>query len=434
MRCPKCGNEVRPEEAFCGQCGTPNTSSAPAGEITNTPSPRSGFISSYPSQNATRPFPASQYNPYRSGVQPSPMLPTNNAGPARRPATGNLPPQPLMPSAHPQQQSGFYQDATEAMNSLPTTGNQGYSQPHFTSPSQVGYPAQHSPQQVPFQNNNYSTPDAAYRQQPLVTGQGYDYGARSRSTPLPRKQRSAAFTVIVTVCLIVTLLAVGGLGAFIFLKGHTRQPIVVLPTQTTNTSASPTPVASSTAATTPTTVPSPTPTVGPTVTVTATAPTPVADAGFVWCGQDCANNGFTTEYPTGWGVGSTPRGNGLLFTPPPPSPISVAFKQPGQTPDSAQNILAGDLQGFANQPGYTPPQGGPTASTIAGETWVSSMATYQLSVTDTTKERVVVYATVHAQKAYIIELQAPDTQFDTVNNQYFVNMIGRFQFQPFPNQ
>jgi hypothetical protein len=40
-----------------------------------------------------------------------------------------------------------------------------------------------------------------------------------------------------------------------------------------------------------------------------------------------------------------------------------------------------------------------------------------------------VYATVHQGKAYIIELQAPDAQFDSANTQYFEAMLGRFQFQ-----
>jgi len=43
--------------------------------------------------------------------------------------------------------------------------------------------------------------------------------------------------------------------------------------------------------------------------------------------------------------------------------------------------------------------------------------------------RIEVYATIHQGKAYIIELQALDSQFDAVNTQYFERMLVRFQFQ-----
>jgi hypothetical protein len=56
---------------------------------------------------------------------------------------------------------------------------------------------------------------------------------------------------------------------------------------------------------------------------------------------------------------------------------------------------------------------------------VAEVAYYQ---TDTQRERVVVYATVHQGKAYIIELEAPDPQFDGINAQYFGYILNKFQF------
>ncbi len=71
----------------------------------------------------------------------------------------------------------------------------------------------------------------------------------------------------------------------------------------------------------------------------------------------------------------------------------------------------------------------PTTSsnaTIGGENWTYQIAYYQ---SNGQTERIEVYATLYQGKAYIIELQAPDAQFDAANTQYFESMLGRFQFQ-----
>jgi len=83
------------------------------------------------------------------------------------------------------------------------------------------------------------------------------------------------------------------------------------------------------------------------------------------------------------------------------------------------------LSNFSSQPGYTAPTTSSDA-TIGGENWSYQIAYYQLNGQTT---RVEVYATVHQGKAYIIELQAIDANFDTVNTQYFEIMLARFQFQ-----
>jgi len=82
---------------------------------------------------------------------------------------------------------------------------------------------------------------------------------------------------------------------------------------------------------------------------------------------------------------------------------------------------------FSSQPGYSAPTPTPSSNTtIGGENWSYQIAYYQLNGQT---ERIEVYATVHQGKAYIIELQAPDSQFDTINMQYFERMLARFQFQ-----
>ena len=93
--------------------------------------------------------------------------------------------------------------------------------------------------------------------------------------------------------------------------------------------------------------------------------------------------------------------------------------------------MAGALSGFdarKNQaPGWERRMVGrvPT-TTIGGANWSYGIATYQLN---SATERVEVFATVYQHKAYIIELQAPDAQFDTLNTSYFEPMLNRFQFQ-----
>ncbi len=461
MRCPTCGNEVGLAEAFCGQCGAPNMPPARATEMMNTSSPRSGLLSKYTSdttnnpnnpnnpntqnfqntRNTNTPFTPTQQQPFGTGtgMPPQPMTynPNNYVG-TTHPPTGHLTQQPPFPTAT-RPQSSFHQDATEAISVPFSHTNQvyptGYPAPIVPGamPPEM-YPQQYSPQQqAAFQNGNYAATAPSFQQPTFVTNQGYDPNGRGQITPPPHKPRNGAVVAIVSICIVITLLAVGGLGAVLLLRNHGQ----------TSTANQTTPIATNaqtaTTALSPTAAPSPTQTVEPTVTPTAaitptvTTPTPApADANFSWCNQSCTNNGFQTEYPNGWTLNSTPSGNGLLFTPTAQPDIYAAFKLPGQTSDTAQNILTGDLQtSFASKDGYIALQTAATTSTIAGETWVTSVIYY---MQNGQKERVAVYVTVHQGRAYIIELQALDTQFDVVNNQYFINMIGRFQFQPLPGQ
>jgi hypothetical protein len=71
MKCPRCGNELTPEEAFCGQCGTPTSVPPPVQptEMVGLPSLRSGLLGPY---NATTPFTPAQSNGYRPET---PLLP-----------------------------------------------------------------------------------------------------------------------------------------------------------------------------------------------------------------------------------------------------------------------------------------------------------------------------------------------------------------------
>src|SRR5260370_1529225 len=92
MKCPNCGNDLNPEEVFCGQCGTPNLPTAKPTEMVNTPPSRHGLL---------------------SGGNHTPASPP--------PGTGTLPQPDTRPvTRHPgPQQTGFYQDPTEAIPPLP---------------------------------------------------------------------------------------------------------------------------------------------------------------------------------------------------------------------------------------------------------------------------------------------------------------------------
>ena len=122
MRCPKCGNEVSQDEAFCGQCGTPTRPLPQRTEMVQAP--RSGLLQTYNQNNSPTPEvapdaygtspipPASAYNPNMPPFQGGSMAPPNQT--------------PIITPSDPRQQTDFYQDATEAMSSLPPNAGQSY--------------------------------------------------------------------------------------------------------------------------------------------------------------------------------------------------------------------------------------------------------------------------------------------------------------------
>ena len=389
MRCPNCGNEVGPQEAFCGQCGTPNMPPARPTEMVNTPSPRSGLLSGY-NTNASYPYNAATSSP--------------SAGP--------LPPnQPAWPTS-PQQQSEFYQQPTEAISPPSPTGSQaypaGYVQPGIGTGS-------YNPQVQPFQTGGYA--GTGYQQPPsFVSGQGYGYPGTSPSfTPPPPKQRSNGILVFASVCLVVALLTVVAFGALYLFRDHSPSK-----TQTAATAT-----AAPTSAPSPTVVPSPSPTATDTPTpnpspTSTVAPSPTPDPGFAFC-STCATNGFQVEYPQTWSQGTTTDGTGVMYTNPTTTDQYAAFKTPGATSQNADYWVTTDLQTNFH---VTPPS--LSTTTIGGETWAYAIAQYQSP--SNVKEQIEVFATVHQGKAYIIELQASVDQFSTVNTKYFAKMLGSFQF------
>ena len=414
MRCPTCGNEVGPDEAFCGQCGTPMLPRPQATQMAQAP--HSGQHNSYNSNVPSQ--------PNKTGIVP----PTNPYNPnnANRPATygGNS----IAPNANqpptPNQGAGFYQDATEAMSVFPPgNANQvyppGYPQRGFGgTPMQGGYPGsgQYNTQvQPPMPAGNYT--QHGFPQTPQFPAeQGYGYP--SRPQPAPKKQ-SSALLVIASVCLVVAILAVIAFGAFYLLRGHPSQRVSVTPTPVPT--SIPTPTVVPTATPTPVATATPTPIPSPTV-----APTPAPDANFSWCTTACTTNGFIVEFPNGWNQGQTSDKTGVQFLNPSSPDAYAAFKTPGATTSTANALITNDLANFASQPGYTAPTTTDN-KTIGGTNWTFAIAHYTLNGQT---ERIEVFATVYQGKAYIIELQAAESQFDTTYYPtYFQKMINSFQFQ-----
>jgi len=157
-----------------------------------------------------------------------------------------------------------------------------------------------------------------------------------------------------------------------------------------------------------------------------TPPAPTPDPGFAFCDQTCTTNGFSVEYPSTWQQGTTDDGTGVQFTNPSVQDQYAAFKVAGSTSATANELVNTDLQNnFASKSDYSPPTSS-QSTTIGGVTWVYSTATYDLSGQT---ERIQVYATVRQGKSYLIELEAADDDFDTVNTRPFETMLGSFRFQ-----
>ncbi len=405
MRCPNCGNEIGQDEAFCGQCGTATQQLGQQTELMRTS--HSGSLSAY-NRNMPPVSPPRAYN--NSGAPPPPHA-YNTSGAA--------PGQSAIRPSSPQQPESFYQDATEAMPSFlsnPGTGQAyppAYQQPGYPgSPAQSGYfPGS---QVQPFQAGNYTRPGdyPSAIQSPPAPGPGY--GTPPPFTTPPKRQTSA-FLVVASVLLAIALIAVVALGAAYVLGRRSQQPVA---TPTPAPALSPTAAPSPSPTATPT--PSPTPVPSPTV-----APTATPFAGFTWCSTACSNNGFVVQYPQGWNQEQATDASGLTFLRflnPSQQDQYAAFKTPGTTTSTADQLVEKDLQ--QNFQGSTPSSGKST-TTIGGVTWIYETATYQLN---NQPEQVNVYATVYQGKGYIIELEAAASQFNTVNTQYFQTILGSFQF------
>jgi hypothetical protein len=408
MICPKCGNSISQNEGFCGQCGAPNISQLLAVE--------NNFPSSLPTQSNQQPgtfnTSAGMAHSLSGAPQPSPQqLPLR---PPTSPLAENpalmqqqAPPRPAHQAKQPgqytpQQQGNFYHDATEAIKPLPGVRSLG----NYASPST------YTPQHPVSQGGQYS--NAGYPQPPFVTGQQYHPGTRIHPPSSLQQQGMRPIVLIVSICTVVVFLGMVVIGSFILTRPKDVQ--VRQTTQAITANRAATPAATPMPVSSPTPVPTPSPTI---------VPTPTPDPGFVWCGQLCATSNFTTEYPGTWQAGMTPTTNAIQFVNPVQTDQYVLFKGQGPTASDAGTLVNNELQvSYANQPGYTAPTS-TSAATVSGETWIKAVAYYQGT---SQQEEVEVLATVHGNKAYVIDLNAPSSQFVAVNGQAFVYILEKLQF------
>lgn len=447
MKCPNCGNEIHPGEAYCGQCGTPVVPPVPSTstnqtEMMSTPSPNNGgLFNSYPVQ---QPSQASFTPPSSQQGSSQPVQSPQNSYGTRPFPTNTRPVSPQTGSFGPQQQGDFYQDATEAI-SLPSIPPQGYrpdggyaGQQPFPATPPNSYPTMGAsgPTQYGGQSGQYGFTGQQGLQGPQ-TPPFQPQGLTRPAPPSPQRQSGTTGIVIISILLALALIAIIGFGTLYFVRHSANQQtgqhaaaLAATATASANnananatTTANANATSTVTVATTPTVAPTATTAPSPTPTI---VPTATPDANFTYCGQPCIANGYQTEYPSGWNQLSSGDGLSIQFINPAQADEFITFRTPQTPANSASDVVANDLQtNYANKMDYTPsPQS--SSATISGETWIESYATYQ---GDTQKERIEVFGTIHAGKSYVIELQAPDAQFDQANSQYFVNVTGRFQFQ-----
>ncbi len=417
MKCPKCGNEVTQGEVFCGQCGTPVTPPAQPVGPGGAPPPRNGLLRTY-----STPLVPGGPQSY------SPGPPSQAANTHQHASNPSMPVSAPLPG--PNQQTGFYHDATEAMQPVqPNTRApySGYLQQDFPASPITRYPgsgqfgSQVGPQTYPFQTGNYNGP-APIQNYPPTTGYNYPpYGTQNGRMPTP-PQKQPASPVILLVCITLVVLLIGAV---------TITTVVLMNRPTANQATMVTPTAAPKLSPTAAPSPTPSPTAAPSPTPSPTVvPTAAPDAGFAWCGTNCSQYGFMTEFPATWPGTPAANSQGVQFTNPTMPEVDAALKAPGATSASATDVLMNDLQtNFAAKPGYAQPTPPPAANaTIGGAPWYAVATSYNDDQNQPV--HVEVYATVYQGKAYIIELQAPDgsNQFDAVKQQYFVNMLVKYQF------
>lgn len=375
MRCARCGNEVNTGELFCGQCGAPCAPAVQPPSMGNGPM---GYHGDHPRgtliQGASIPMQIRHLPPVTQPRQPVSRPPY--VAPAQQ---APFSPPDAAPNEHatPLLHSGLH-DARETV----------------TRPfRQTDYLPAYVPSTSLAQQGYASGPAARIPATPYPHQTSSEHYQRSapRSTIETPRQQQRVIALILCLCLGITLLSVGGVVTTALSRSQPASARV-------------------------------------TASATHTSPTAPADAGFQWCGPSCTAASFRVEYPRTW-LHETPAPTitaaTVLFTNPQQTDEFAAFKGPQPDTATASTLVTAELQTrFAQQPGFLAAELTPTA-TIGGETWATGSALYQGG---TGTEHVAVYAIVHRQRAYLIEFQAPNAVFNTINSTYYAPMLTTFQF------
>jgi hypothetical protein len=314
MNCQRCGNEVQPEELFCGQCGTATLSSPlPTSRINSVSLGRKDLPFPYKNASPPQQIPTPHSQALSTQTPPHPQTrnlfsPSGGLSAARYHSQEALESRQETLSVE-QHQTKFYQDATEVM-SLPSNqaiaGQVGdSSQQAFPDPraqkDRAAPERQRLPVRPPTQSlhaDQYRLPYASYSSQ-IASSQRYDSRRpiRPSTSSQSHKQQPGLTVLIVSVGLVFLLMCAIGITA-LFLRGSSQSTMtseLVSPTAVLQ------PTLTQTATPTPQTTPTPTP-----------VSTPLPDPGFMWCGPTCTNYGFSVQYPVGWQLGGAPTNNGII--------------------------------------------------------------------------------------------------------------------------
>ncbi|GER91588.1 hypothetical protein KDW_57500 [Dictyobacter vulcani] len=311
--------------------------------------------------------------------------------------------------------AGIYHEATEAFV-LPPRQSQGLANP-------AGNQLQRAPANFRPATTRQLAPSGSQQHYGVVPAPAPTGYPRVPQTPyqrqggLPQSRPPISHykLLIISICLLTLIIGVLGVAAIV---ASTRQD-----QQAKSTQQPPHAHATTRVAPTLTVVSTPTALSTPTTVAIATS---VPVAGFTWCGTECAPNGFIDQYAVGWQKTPVAGSTGMQFLNPQQADQIAIFKRQDTATAAAGQLLANEIQTvYASQPGYQAPQAVQTA-TIGGETW--SVAGLLYMGANQTMEQVTVCVTVHQGKTFILEFQAPQSQFAQVSIAYYNIMIGKFQF------
>jgi hypothetical protein len=417
MKCSECGDEVPSEFKFCGRCGSPLKTSV---ELS------AGDQLSFPPQDIQQPqfqlMRGLQHTTKPRAVQPPP--PTSSILDITSPSMATL--NRAMQSdqnvnSNPQSAPDIHHEATEAIMMPPIA----HQQPTPPSPIQTyGFPGPTMVGQQSFLPEDYHAPTSIAHPPtrplsgalPPTSQPGYgNMSSNYHPKTAPLSAQKHTTPLVISICLVVVVIMVICV-AIIYPGSQQKQ---------SKTSSKPQASVSASKPSTPVPEFTPTPTLSPTPTL---APTPIPDAGFIWCGVECAPSGFMDEYPNGWQMSALTGIAGMQFVNPLQPDQLAVFKRQDNPTAAADAILASELQTiYGAQPGYqapNPPTG--TDVTIGGETWSAASIVYLGSTQQ--PEQVNAYVTVHQGKVFIVEMQSAQAQFAQVGTAYYNIMIGKFQF------
>ncbi len=153
-------------------------------------------------------------------------------------------------------------------------------------------------------------------------------------------------------------------------------------------------------------------------------PTPSPKPGFSYYTEAVSN--FQVQYPSGWVV--VPQNPGVEVDDSPQTPTYIQQElMPTENLDLQTNWVQYEFNNLRQTSGTSNFQqiGGISQMVIGGEQWNSGLATL-LQGTNTITVRV--FATVHHDRAYIINLLAANVDMTTAQTQYFNDILNTFAF------